>query len=200
MNAAEKNLRVSANDYLIYLDSIEGRAEFYDGQIFDMAGGSNNHSKIGVNCSSALLSALSHKDCSVYGADANLAIDAANAIVMPDVHVVCGDEKYSNQNSKIHTNAIVVVEVLSPSTGLHDRGGKFHIYMKIPTLQEYVLIDQFQPQVDVLRRSDTGFWLFQSYSGMEEVIHLASLDIDIPLSSIYAKVKFDPNPDIAIKP
>lgn len=195
MHTAEKNSRVSVGEYLAYLDSIEHRAEFYDGIIYDMAGGSDNHSKIGTYTAAVLVGKLGDRNCAVYGADANLAIDAANAIVMPDVHVVCGEEKYSIQNGKIHTNAILVVEVLSPSSGLHDRGGKFHLYMKVPTLQEYVLIDQFQPQVDVLRRSDTGFWLFQSYSGMDEVIHLSSVDVDLPLKTVYAKVKFEQDPD-----
>ncbi|MEY3445045.1 MAG: hypothetical protein RLZZ519_3326 [Bacteroidota bacterium] len=187
-------------DYLTYLDSIEGRAEFDAGVIYDMAGSSNAHSLIGVNISSELRSALRSKGCRVYGADANLAIDATVTVVMPDVHVVCGEEIYSVHSNKLHTNAILVVEVLSPSSESFDRGEKFHRYMNVATLQEYVLVDQFQPHVDVLQRLENGTWLFRCYESSAETIHLRSLNIEIPLSSIYAKVEFEPNPDIAIQP
>ena len=199
MGTSGENTKATVEDYLNYLDSIEGRAEYYQGVILDMAGSSDAHSLITGNFGTALNNALDELPCRVYGPNSNLAIDLNDAVVMPDVHVVCGKMIYSSQAQKIHTNAILVVEVLSPSSESFDRGEKFHRYMNVATLQEYVLVDQFQPHVDVLQRLENGTWLFRCYESIDETIPLGSLNIQIPLSSIYAKVEFEPNPDIAIK-
>ncbi len=192
MNVAEKKGKVTILEYAAYLETLEGRAEYVDGVIYDMAGGTDNHSKIGANMIAALHLALAEKECSVFGADSNLEIAAQDASLMPDVHVSCGEPQLSLRGTGFHTNATVVIEVLSPSSVGYDRGDKFHRYMLVPTLMEYLLVDQFQPQVDVLRRMEPGFWSFQSYHGIHEVIHLSSLGIDLTLKAIYAKVTFEP--------
>ncbi len=110
---------------------------------------------------------------------------------MPDVHVSCGEPEISKRGTGFHTNATVVVEVLSPSSVGYDRGDKFHRYMLVPSLMEYLLVDQYEPRVDVLCRQETGFWSFQTYFGLDQVIHLSSLGVDLPLAAIYAKVKFE---------
>lgn len=191
MTAVLKPDKVTMQEYLSYLESIEGRAEFYDGVIYDMAGGSDNHGQIGGNVLTALNNALADQPCIVFGADSKLEIEFQETIVMPDVHVMCGGPQLSKRGTGLHTNATVIIEVLSPSTAAHDRGAKFHRYMRIPSLMEYLLVDQFEPRVDVLRRTETVFWSFQSYEGLGAVIHLGSLGIDLPLREIYRKVKFE---------
>lgn len=191
MNVAEKKKKVTIQEYAAYVQSIEGRAEYYDGVIYDMAEKTDNHSKIGGNVLTALNIALANKNCSVFGADSNLEIEVQDASVMPDVHVSCGEPEISKRGTGFHTNATVVVEVLSPSTAGYDRGDKFHRYMLVADLMEYLLVDQFEPRVDVLRRQETGFWTFQTYFGLDQVILLSSLCIELPLAAIYAKVKFE---------
>lgn len=95
MDMKPKKDQVTIHEYVSYLKSSEGRAEFYDGVIYDMAGSSDEHSLIGMNFGTALNIALGDRPCRVFGADSNLAIDRADAVVMPDVHVVCGKNEPS---------------------------------------------------------------------------------------------------------
>lgn len=190
MGTSGENTKATVEDYLTYLDSIDGRAEFEKGVIYDMAGGTNVHSLIGVNVSGELRGFAKSKGCRVYGPDATLAIDATSSVVMPDVHVVCGEETPSSQNQNLNTNAILIIEVLSPSSGTYDRGGKFNRYKHVPNLQEYMLIEQSEPHVEVLRKQPSGIWSFQSYDDLSEVVHLTSIGFDLPMTSIYDQVVF----------
>lgn len=190
MNVVEKKEKYTVEEFLDYLDTLEGRAEYYEGEIFNMAGSSHEHSAISLNIGSELRSALRKRPCIVYGPDARLAIDAADAVVQPDVHVICGDQIPSSRSPKLNTNATLVVEVLSPSTHTFDRGRKFKRYGKVPNLQEYMIVEQSSAHVEVLRRQPSGIWGFSSYTGLEEVVVLDSLGITLSMASIYEKVEF----------
>ena len=183
--------KMTIHEYLIYLDQSAYRVEFFEGRIYVLPSTSDNHGLIGANIGTALNNALADKPCIVFGADVKLEIETQEAIVMPDVHVMCGEPQLSKRGTGLHTNATVVVEVLSPATVAHDRGAKFHRYMLVPSLMEYLLVDQFEPRVDVLCRTETVFWSFQSYVGLDAVIHLQSLGIDLTLREIYRKVQFE---------
>ncbi|MEY3445044.1 MAG: hypothetical protein RLZZ519_3325 [Bacteroidota bacterium] len=190
MGTAEKITKVTVHDYLTYLDSIEGRAEYYQGVIFDMAGSSDEHSLIGGNFITALNIALDERPCRVYGPDSNLAIDLDDAVVMPDVHVVCGKNEPSEQNSRLHTNAILVVEILSPSTSSFDRTKKFDKYKLLPHLREYVLVEQTERRIEVFSLNDHHTWEHQVYVDESASIFLASLQITLTMQQIYRKVEF----------
>lgn len=190
MNVVEKNERYTVEEFLDYLDTLEGRAEYYEGEIFNMAGGSSDHGLIIANIVGELRAALRSRPCRVYPPDVNLAIDAADSIVQPDVHVTCGPLTPSSRSPKLNTNATLVVEVLSPSTHTFDRGGKFNRYRKVPNLQEYMIVEQSSAHVEVLRRQPSGIWGFSSYTGLDEVVVLDSLGITLPMASIYEKVEF----------
>ncbi len=74
------------------------------------------------------------------------------------------------------------VEVLSSSTERIDRNEKFAAYIQLPSLEEYVLVHQYRPLVEVYRRDDN--WRQHTYGPGEE-IELASLDIYITLDELY---------------
>ncbi len=61
MKGTEGKERVTIQAYAAYVQTMEGRAEYYDGVIYDMAGGTDNHSKIGLNVGVALHNALTNK-------------------------------------------------------------------------------------------------------------------------------------------
>jgi Uma2 family endonuclease len=86
------------------------------------------------------------------------------------------------------TNPKLIVEVLSPSTEHY--GPKFRRYLECPTLDEYVLVTQDQPHVQSYFRQPEGRWPFTPVMKIEETITLRSLEIELPLSEIYAGVEF----------
>jgi Uma2 family endonuclease len=78
--------------------------------------------------------------------------------------------------------------VLSNSTRQHDKTFKRDLYFSIPSLQEYVLIEQDIAEIEVWRRADNNIWLQTAYYLGDE-IHFASIDFTIAVEDIYQRVK-----------
>lgn len=127
-----------------------------------------------------------------------LNIDFANKYVYPDAMVICGEIERAAQRNDAIANPKVIVEVLSKSTEAYDRGDKFFFYQQIPSFQTYILIDQYQPLVDVHhRRGD--LWKISRVKGIENKLILESLNIEIPLASIYKNVQFEEKSALQLK-
>ena len=86
-------------------------------------------------------------------------------------------------------NPILIVEVLSPATESYDRGVKFTAYRSIPTLQEYVLINQAQMGVEHYRRQGNVEWVFRDYHSQDDMVALPSLNVTFSLADIYSNFK-----------
>ncbi len=194
MSTLRKVQKVSPEAYFAYEDTIEGRAEYYDGVIVDMAGSSPDHSKITANVITELSIAMRGSGCSVYSPDIRIAVGAANSYLHPDVAVICGELEVSDLRKDSVRNPRLVVEVLSSSTATRDRGEKFELYKALDSLQEYVLVEQDVPQVYVYSRSATGEWVYHVYYGLETQVKLSCLGISVPMASIYYDVVFPATP------
>ena len=79
----------------------------------------------------------------------------------------------------------MIVEVLSPSTQGYDRSRKFDLYRLLPSFEEYVLVSQDKPSVEVIRKSPDGRWIITFYEGLEALAKVESLDIALPLAELY---------------
>ena len=77
----------------------------------------------------------------------------------PDVSMVCGPIEFdpADPRQTTITNPALIVEVLSPGTEEVDRGDKWRDYQRIPSLQEYVLVNQ-EPRIEIFRRTSSGIW------------------------------------------
>ena len=128
--------------------------------------------------------------CELYPVDMRVRIPATGLYTYPDVVVVCGEPQFEDDHVDTLLNPIVLIEVLSPSTERSDRGEKFTRYRMLESLQEYVLVSQDKPQVECFFRQPDGGWLLMPYSGLDAVAKLRSLDVELPLSEIYAGVTF----------
>ena len=69
---------------------------------------------------------------------------AAGDATISDVVVHCGPRPARN----FTTNPVVVIEVLSRSTMLHDRGAKLDFYITLPSLRHIAMIYQEQMRVE----------------------------------------------------
>jgi Uma2 family endonuclease len=190
MHPVEKKTHFSEAEYFAYEESIEGRAEYYNGEIFDMAGGSENHSSISQNLAAEIRERLKGKPCRVHSGDFRLRINTFNSFVRPDVWVICGKtDKYKDRNDTA-MNPMLVVEVQSKSTTVFDRRGKFQQYMSVPSLQEYVLVEQDEPQVDLYYRNPSGIWEFRKVTDVQGEVMFQSLGFSVPMNEIYLHVDF----------
>jgi Uma2 family endonuclease len=158
--------------------------------IVDMAGSSPNHSLITMNCGIAIGRQLDEGDCAVYSGDLLVGMEIANTYVLPDLTIACGNLERSSLNPNVVMNPQVIVEVLSPSTIDRDRTSKLIRYMQIPSLREYLLIEQVKPQVDICFINDRGVWDSETVLGLEGVVKIRSLGIEIGMGSIYRRVGF----------
>ena len=171
------------------------RHEFYNGEVFAMAGRTRAHSKIITNLIGSLTNALQGRDCDVFEGSLKVGIEVLDKIVYPDVTVVCGPFEPYEENDQIILNPILIVEVLSKRTAGYDRGGKFIKYQKIPSLKEYVVVEQRHRQVDIFRKTDDGWGTFINYVEDSSTVFFESLQVEIPLTDIYHRVVF-PTEDV----
>ena len=89
------------------------------------------------------------------------------------------------------TNPIAIIEILSDSTEAFDRGKKFAYYRAISTLQEYILISQYEYHVEQYTRMDDG-WKYRFYVNTDQVLKIESVNCKLPLSEIYFNTEFGP--------
>jgi Uma2 family endonuclease len=188
----------SIAEYLRYENTALNKHEYRDGEIVAMAGNSFSHSLIAINFGSELRNKLKGKPCRVLDSNLRVAITGTPLYTYPDISVICGKAQMDPNDSaqQTATNPRVLVEILSPSTEAYDRGEKFNRYQRLQSLEEYVLISQTVPRIEVFHRQADGKWMFTSVSGLENCVRLASVQVEIALAEVYVGVEFsDPPPE-----
>ncbi|MFN4149213.1 MAG: Uma2 family endonuclease [Rhodocyclaceae bacterium] len=184
MTAVKKPV-FSAEDFLAWEATQTEKHEYIAGEVFSMAGASDAHVTISGNVFAALRSHLRGKPCRTYIADMKLRIDTADAFFYPDVFVTCSAADAALPLFK--REPLLIIEVLSKATAAFDRGGKFAHYRRLPSLQEYALVDGEQIAVDVFRRDAGGHWVLYPY-GPGEVVEFSSVGLTLPIDAIYEDV------------
>ena len=175
---------ITAEKYLEITGEDEGRYELIEGVIYAMAPIRTYHSLITSKLNKRLLIHLDGTPCQVYNDPMEVKIDDLS-VYAPDVMVDCSD---TQENTLYREKPILIVEVLSPSTRRHDKAIKLKKYLTIPTLQEYVLIEQEYVDVEVLRR-DNG-WQPEHYFLGDDVT-FTSIDLTLPVEDVYEWVHND---------
>jgi Uma2 family endonuclease len=184
MVSAQDHHRLTPQDYFEWEAQQALRYEYFDGEVFAMAGGSLPHADIALNVASLLKAQLQGR-CKVRNSDAKVGITEDGPFVYPDVSVSCDERDRTAQ--KFSRYPCLIVEVVSPGTEAYDRGGKFTLYRRLDSLKEYVLVGSEAKTVEVFCRSSEGSWAFIPY-GLGETIELASLGITVPMEAIYEDV------------
>lgn len=174
---------ISIDDYLADELVSDMKHEYIDGQIYAMTGGSLNHERIAGNVFAEFRNFLRDKPCEAFGS--NVKIKTDRHVFYPDAMVVCN----RNYPSEYYTDSpVLVVEVLSKSTRRLDETVKRRVYQSIPTLQEYVLIEQDIVDVEVCRRSEG--WVSSHYF-LGDDVPFESVGLTLSVADIYARVDND---------
>ena len=181
----------SLAEYFAQEEQAEDRSEFYEGEIFAMAGGTANHNLITINVTASLRDAVRNKPCKAFMADMRLLVKRRQLYTYPDVMVICGPLQYAPGRNDTVTNPVLIVEVLSPSTEAYDRGKKFEFYRTIDSLKEYVLVDQSRLYVERHRPLGLGRWEMTAFTAPEEALFLESVDVELTLGAIYDGVELE---------
>lgn len=165
--------------------------EYVNGEVFAMTGASFNHNLIVINLGSELRARLKGRLCHVLPSDMRVRIEAANAVKYPDLTALCEPPRFHDDRQDVLLNPLLIVEVLSTSTEAYDRGGKFAIYRRLPSLEEYVLVSQDQLLVEVFTRQPDGRWILSETEGLDAEVVFASLGCGVAMREIYDKVNLE---------
>ncbi|MBZ0283022.1 MAG: Uma2 family endonuclease [Anaerolineae bacterium] len=181
---------ITPEEYLKAERASETKHEYYDGEIFAMAGASENHILIVGNTFASLHSQLRKRPCKAYANDMRTRSVGKKFYAYPDIVIVCGTPQFEDKELDTLLNPTVIIEVLSPSTEKYDRGEKFWQYRKLDSLQEYVLISQDKTHIEYYVRR-AGGWVLHDVIGLEAQFTLESIDCTLTLADVYEKVIFD---------
>ncbi len=179
----------TAEEFLAFEADSEFKHELIDGEVYDMSGGTFNHSRISANIIGETISRLTHSNCVVNTSDMLVRL-SEERYVYPDMSVVCGQALFEDDTEMALLNPVLVVEVTSPTSMNYDRGLKRESYLRLPSVQAYLIIDQHRICIELYERADVG-WRMQIFTSMDDVISLEALAIELPLSQVYRGIHFD---------
>ena len=180
----------SVEEYLQLEQQDDMRYEYHNGEVFAMAGGSMNHSNIANNITRCLDDVFTEKDCGAFQEGIKVEVKKNTTYVYPDVVLTCNADDLAD--GYLIKNPVIVVEVISPSSGSYDRGVKSTWYRRIPSLRYYLLISQTGPLIELYSRSSsTALFQVQDFSSLEDVISFPELNFSLSLQQIYRRVRFE---------
>ncbi|MFZ4816061.1 MAG: Uma2 family endonuclease [Phototrophicaceae bacterium] len=143
-----------------------------------------NHSLISANLGSELRQRL-RGSCIVYAGDLLVKINEG-LLRYPDLTAVCGKPSY--QEDRMLLNPTLVVEVVGAGSIVH-----YGEYTQIPSLQEYLWVQQNKVQVVHFTRWDEKQWSLQFHETLDSICRLEHIQCELPLSEIYLNVEFPPD-------
>lgn len=173
---------VTEQEYLEAESVSEIKHEYFDGEIFAMSGAKANHQRITMNVGGEFRNHLKGSPCEAFSSDMKVRADNGNKYFYPDVVVCCNQEG----DSDFTQSPRLIVEVLSDSTRKFDKDLKRKIYQTIPSLEEYVLIEQDHVEIEISRKSQN--WQ-SSYYFLGDEVRFESMDLTLPILEIYARVE-----------
>jgi Uma2 family endonuclease len=190
MSAIPVSKFYSIEEYLTLEEEAEEKHEYYQGEIFAMAGGTIPHNQIVSNTVGQLNNFLREKSCQVFPSDLKIWCEKHSLFTYPDISVVCGELEVLNNRNDVITNPAVIIEVLSKKTQNYDRGNKFKYYRSLPSLKEYILISSTEILIERYTRLSTGFWNLRETTNSDDSFVIETVDFSCPLMDLYRNVSF----------
>jgi Uma2 family endonuclease len=155
---------------------------------FPMA--TENHDDIVSNLHALLVELTRrHLEFKVYSQGTQVYVPATGKTRLPDVLVVDKNRRQRDEQHRV-LHPLVIVEVLSRSTQAKDKFDKLEEYQGLPSLEQYVLVWQDQPQAVVHTRLGEDLWQQQTLKGLDKEIDLPGLGLRLPLAQVYEGVTF----------
>lgn len=190
MTALKKPDLLSVEEYLEEEELSETKHEYLGGTVHTMAGATIRHNNIATNALGMLYGQLRGKPCQPYNSDTKVRIELPDhsRFYYPDAMVVC----QSNPETDHYQNhPVVVIEVLSESTRRTDMGEKRDGYLAIASLKVLMLVEADRPEVTVYRRKPEGGFSCELYEGLESVVLLPEIEVELGLTGLSERVSFD---------
>ncbi|MEJ7863060.1 MAG: Uma2 family endonuclease [Pyrinomonadaceae bacterium] len=186
MGLAKLKAKTSVENYIEGERISPVKHEYVYGEVYAMAGTSDNHNRVAGSIYAELSNHLRNSRCEPFMGDIKVRV-TPNIYYYPDVLVSCEE---TVEDSHFRNEPILIVEVLSPSTEHIDRREKLLFYQQMPSLQEYVIVEQKKNAVEVHRRQPNGSWITYFFNHNDTEVEFQSVSLTMKLEEIYRRVKF----------
>jgi Uma2 family endonuclease len=177
--------RFTYADYVGIEMTSNGKHEFLDGEIYAMAGGTEDHAALAAEMVRLLGNAVGDQPCRVLTSDLRIYVESVGLATFPDCSVICGPlQQHEPSPNATALNPAILVEVTSDSSEDYDRGPKLEYYRTIPTLREYVIVSHRERRIVVETRGNDGTWSTR-VAMKGERIEVSSLNAELNVDEIY---------------
>ena len=180
--------RYTVEEYFALEEKSEVRHEFFDGEIFAMAGGTLNHNRIAQNIGYSLRKSKKNH-CDIFIENVKLEAIKDFYYPYPDVMLTCNPFDLREKNKIAHPS--LIVEVLSKASMRSDITTKLKKYKAIPSVQYYMMVSQYEMSVELYSRVNENLWNYQEFTEQNEEIHFEKLEIKLSLSEVYENIIFE---------
>lgn len=181
--------KFTVEEYLELEKTSPEKHEYYQGEIFNMAGAGARHNIIFKNLYTELGYKLKGRPCQPYGSDLRIHIPENSLFTYPDISIICGDIVNTENDHATVLQPAVIIEILSGTTKDFYRGTKFKLYRGIPALKEYILIDSETISIEIFRLSADGHWQLEEYTTVEEMFQIKTVEFQMSVQDIYEGTK-----------
>jgi len=188
--STQAKIFLTPEQYLDIERQAERKSEYWQGEMFAMAGAGEPHNLLVTSISAQFYVQLRSSVSRTYAHDMRVRITATGLYTYPDIVVVCGAPQFLDGRRDTLLNPTLIVEVLSPSTEAYDRGRKFEHYQSIDSLKQYLLVASERVHADLFTRQPGGQWLLTAASSIEDAMDLESVGCRITLRDSYERVEF----------
>jgi Uma2 family endonuclease len=194
MSAIPKK-KLTEAEYLSLERTADFKSEFFNGEMFAMAGASREHNELKDNMIGEIFSRLKGGPCRTYSSDQRVKVSRTGLYTYPDLLIVCGTPEFEfDKDVDTLLNPQVIFEILSESTESYDRGAKFQQYWQVPSLREYVLVSQDKMLMERFVRQPDDSWLLTTFDDAAGDFTLATISVRVPLVDIYRGVEISEQP------
>ncbi|HVI01098.1 MAG TPA: Uma2 family endonuclease [Enhygromyxa sp.] len=172
-------------DYVAVEQTSSTKHEFFDGEIYAMAGGTEEHSALSAELVWQLRNAIGDRPCRVHTSDLRVYVESVGLATFPDGSVICGPlEQHSPSPTSTALNPLVLVEVTSDSSEAYDTGFKLDAYRRIPSLQDYIVVSHRERRITVHHRESSGVWI-STVAIRGGVVEVPSLGAKLVVDEVY---------------
>lgn len=184
MGRVAERSKLSPEEYLAWERQQACKHEYFDGEVFAMAGGSPRHNRLVMTMGIALDAQIAARGCSVLSSDQRVRA-RDRRYVYPDLTIVCGPLEIEHED--VLTNPTMLIEVLSSSTEQYDRGLKWDGYQLLASVTDYVLVSQDRAHLEHFGRIE-GRWIYASANAGDRVVltNGVVLDVDAIFAGVFA--------------
>lgn len=182
--------RMTVEEYFELEKKSEVRHEYYNGDVFAMAGSTLNHNRIVGKVRNLLSNHFLPRGCDVFSENVKVKVSDIY-YPYPDVVVTCAPVDISG--TYVVQQPTILVEVVSKHSETRDRRFKLRQYKTIPSLKYYLLVSQLEYDVELYSQPEgNDLWTWRSFEEMEDIIRFDAFNFEMPLKAIYENITFQP--------